>query len=62
MSEYEASDREMGKPADELDLADELWARAPEQIERGRKAREEFERGETIPEEQVRRELGLEPD
>ena len=50
------------EPADNDDLEDELWARAPEQIQRGQEARERFRRGESIPHDQVRRELGLDSD
>lgn len=49
------------EPADDEDLEEELWLRQPEQVERGQQARDEYKRGETIPHEQVCRELGIEP-
>jgi hypothetical protein len=47
------------EPADDIDLEDEAWAHAPEQVARGQAARERFARGEGIPHEQLKRELGL---
>lgn len=47
------------EPADELDLDDEIWARAPKQLARGRAARKRFEQGLGIPHEEVKRRLGL---
>ena len=47
------------QPADDIDLEDEIWARQPEQIERGRRAREEYRKGETISHEQLCAELGI---
>ena len=47
------------EPADELDLEDDAWARAPQQVARGRAARKRFEEGRGIPLEEVKRRLGL---
>ena len=47
------------EPADELDLDDDAWSHAPEQITRGQAARERFGQGQAVPHDQVKRELGI---
>lgn len=45
--------------ADEIDLEDEIWARAPEQVARGQAARQRLHGGETLSHDEIKRELGL---
>ena len=45
------------EPADELDLDDEVWSHAPEQVERGKAARRRFETGASISHEEVKRQV-----
>jgi hypothetical protein len=49
------------EPADEIDLDDELWARAPEQIARGEAARQRFESGTSVSHGQLKRAIQEQP-
>ena len=49
------------EPADEIDLDDDQWAHAPEQIARGEAARRRFEEGRSLSHEDVKRELDAGP-
>ena len=42
------------EPADELDLEDELWAHAPEQVARGKAARARAAGGQAIDHDEVK--------
>ncbi len=46
-------------PADDLDLADEVWAHAPKQVARGAAARRRFAAGKGVSHAEVRRNLGI---
>ncbi len=43
--------------ADEIDLEDEQWAHAPEQVARGDAARKRFEQGQSLAHEDVKRQI-----
>ena len=46
------------EPADEIDLEDDQWAHAPEQVARGEAARRRFQERASVSHDDVKRQLG----
>lgn len=47
------------EPADDVDLDDDAWAHAAEQVVRGDAARDRYGRGEVVSHDELKRRLGL---